>query len=163
MAKSLTPYRTLTPERRLMLVTSALAKHKGARTLYSQRLAAKGGGFRAATLLSWPVGKLAREFVRLNAQTPQDELELLQMLYVDLEPQIQITFLEAAGVQHEAGIIPEALEPPYADADAVARGTAAVLTRHGDDGRHYLRTLVVYNLASWPGLDLELMNTETAS
>ena len=163
MAKSLTPYRTLTPERRLMLVTSALAKHKGARTLYSQRLAAKGGGFRAATLLSWPVDKLAREFVRLNAQTPQDELELLQMLYVDLEPQIKITFLEAAGVQHEAGIIPEALEPPYADADAVARGTAAVLTEHGDDGRHYLRTLVVYNLGSWPGLDLELANTETAS
>ena len=81
MAKSPTPYRALTPERRLSLVTSALAKHKGARTLYSQRLAAKGGGFRAATLMSWPVDKLAREFVRLNAQTPQDELELLQLLY----------------------------------------------------------------------------------
>ena len=138
MAKSPTPYRALTPERRLSLVTSALAKHKGARTLYSQRLAAKGGGFRAATLISWPVDKLAREFVRLNAQTPQDELELLQLLYVDLEP-------------------------PYADADAVARGAAAVLTQHGDEGRHYLRTLVVYNLPSWPGLDTELAKTETAS
>ena len=163
MAKSLTPYRALTPERRLSLVTSALAKHKGARMLYSQRLAAKGGGFRAATLMSWPVDKLAREFVRLNAQTPQDELELLQMLYVDLEPQIQITFLDAAGVTHEAGVIPEDLELPYADADAVARGTAAVLTQHGEEGRHYLRTLLVYNLASWPGLDTELANIETAS
>lgn len=163
MAKSPTPYRALTPERRLTLVSSALAKHKGARALYAQRLAAKGGGFRAATLVTWPVEKLAREFIRLNAQTAQDELELLQMLYVDLEPHIQITFLEAAGVKHDAGVIPEELEPPYADADAVARGAAAVLTQHGDNGRHYLRTLVVYNLPSWPGLDTELANTETAS
>jgi hypothetical protein len=163
MAKSPTPYRALTPERRLTLVSSALAKHKGARALYAQRLAAKGGGFRAATLVTWPVEKLAREFVRLNAQTAQDELELLQMLYVDLEPHIQITFLEAAGVKHDAGVIPEELEPPYADADAVARGAATVLTQHGDNGRHYLRTLVVYNLPSWPGLDTELANTETAS
>lgn len=163
MAKSPTPYRALTPERRLTLVSSALAKHNGARALYAQRLAAKGGGFRAATLVTWPVEKLAREFVRLNAQTAQDELELLQMLYVDLEPHIQIIFLEAAGVKHDAGVIPEELEPPYADADAVARGAAAVLTQHGDNGRHYLRTLVVYNLPSWPGLDTELANTETAS
>ena len=163
MAKSPTPYRALTPERRLALVTAALAKHKGARTLYSQRLAAKGGGFRAATLVSWPVDKLAREFVRLNAQTPQDELELLQMLYVDLEPQIQITFLDTAGVKHDAGVIPEDLDPPYADADAVARAASAVLAQHGDDGRHYLRTLVVYNLPSWPGLDIELTKTKSAS
>lgn len=163
MAKSPTPYRALTPERRLSLVTSALAKHKGARALYAQRLAAKGGGFRAATLLSWPVDKLAKEFVRLNAQSAQDELELLQLLYVDLEPQIQVTFLDAAGVKHEAGVIPEELEPPYTDAAGVARGAAAVLAQHGDDGRHYLRTLVVYNLASWPGLDTELANTGTAS
>ncbi|WP_411278711.1 hypothetical protein [Gemmatimonas sp.] len=163
MAKSPTPYRALTPERRLLLVTSALAKHKGARTLYSQRLAAKGGGFRAATLLSWPVDKLAREFVRLNAQSPQDELELLQLLYVDLEPQIQITFLDAVGVTHEAGVIPEELEPPYADAESVARGAAAVLARHDAEGQHYLRTLVVYNLPSWPGLDTALPSTETAS
>ena len=40
---------------------------------------------------------------------------------------------------------------------------AAVLTQHGDEGRHYLRTLVVYNLPSWPGLDTELEKTETAS
>ena len=163
MAKSPTPYRALTTERRLLLVTSALAKHKGARTLYAQRLAAKGGGFRAATLLSWPVDKLAREFVRLNAQTPQDELELLQLLYVDLEPHIQIAFLDAAGVKHEAGVIAEELEPPYANAESVARGAAAVLTQHGDEARHYLRTLVVYNLPSWPGLDTELAKAETAS
>jgi hypothetical protein len=60
-------------------------------------------------------------------------------------------------------VIPEELEPPYTDAAGVARGAAAVLAQHGDDGRHYLRTLVVYNLASWPGLDTELANTETAS
>ena len=66
-------------------------------------------------------------------------------------------------MKHDAGAIPEELELPYADAAAVARGVAAVLTQHGDDGRHYLRTLVTYNLASWPGLETALAKTETAS
>jgi hypothetical protein len=38
----------------------------------------------------------------------------------------------------------------------VAAGVAAVLAAHGDAGRHYLETLVVYNLAAWPGLDAAL-------
>ena len=153
MPKIPSPFKALPMERRQWLVLQALAKHKGAKALYAQRIAAKGGGFRASTLVSWPADKVGKEALRLGALTAQDELELLQMLYVDLEPHIQITFLEAAGVKHDAGVIPEELEPPYADADAVARGAAAVLTQHGDNGRHYLRTLVVYNLAAWPGLD----------
>ncbi|MFN5598484.1 MAG: hypothetical protein ACK5AK_03800, partial [Gemmatimonas sp.] len=78
---------------------------------------------------------------------------LLQLLYVDLEPQYQVTFLDAAGVTHENGVLPEDLDVPYAHADAVTRGAEAVLAAHGDHGRHYLRTLVVYNLAAWPGLE----------
>ena len=81
----------------------------------------KGGGFRAATLMSWPADKLAKELVRLNAESASDELELLQLLYVDLEPAIQITFLDAAGVSHENGTMPEDLEMPYASAEAVAK------------------------------------------
>lgn len=153
MPKIPSPFKALSPERRLWLVQQALARHKGARALYAQRIAAKGGGFRAATLMSWPPDKLAKESLRLGALTPQDELELLQLLYVDLEPQYQITFLDAMGVKHENGVLPEDLEAPYADADAVQKGAAAVLAEHGDTGRHYLRTLVVYNLAAWPGLD----------
>ncbi len=121
--------------------------------MYAQRLVAKGGGFRAATLMTWPAERVAKEVVRLNAEAPQDELELLQLLYVDLEPAIQITFLDAAGVAHENGVMPEGLEPPYAAPDAVSRGAAAVLERHGDDGAHYLQVLVRYALVAWPGLD----------
>ena len=131
----------------------AIVNHKGARALYAQRLVAKGGGFRAATLMSWAPDRLAKEIVRLNAETAQDELELLQLLYVDVDPSIQITFLEAAGVGHENGVINEGLEAPFASTDAVAQGAAAVLAAHGDDGRHYLQVLVRYNLAAWPGLE----------
>ncbi|BAH39388.1 MAG TPA: hypothetical protein DGD08_02265 [Gemmatimonas aurantiaca] len=153
MAKIPSPFKSLPAERRLALVLEALAKHKGAKTLYAQRIAAKGGGFRAATLVSWPAERIAKESLRLGALTPQDELELLQLLYVDLEPKYQITFLDTLGVAHDNGVIPEDLEAPYAPADAVVRGAEAVLSAHGDEGRHYLRTLVVYNLPAWPGLD----------
>ncbi len=152
MAKS-TPYRSLTAETRLRLVSHAMATHKEARALYAQRLVARGGGFRAVTLRTWPVEKLAREIVRLGAENAQDELELLQLLYVDLEPAIQITMLDAAGVGHEGGVITEGLEPPFTDAASVARGAAAVNAAHGEDGLRYLRTRVRYNLAAWPGLD----------
>jgi hypothetical protein len=57
------------------------------------------------------------------------------------------------GIGHENGVLPEDLAVPYASAEAVQTGAAAVLTSHGDQGRHYLRTLVVYNLPAWPGLD----------
>jgi len=153
MAKILSPFKSLPMERRQWLVSQALTKHKGAKALYAQRIAAKGGGFRAATLMSWPAEKVGKEALRLGALTAQDELELLQLLYVDLEPQYQVTYLDAAGVTHENGVLPEDLEAPYTDADGVRKGAEAVLAAHGDAGRHYLRTLVVYNLAAWPGLD----------
>ena len=65
----------------------------------------------------------------MKAEQPQDELDLLHLLYVELEPAIQITFLDAAGVAHEKGVMPEQLEPPFADEAAVrlaaARGHGA--------------------------------------
>lgn len=146
-------YRALPAARRVALVHHAIANHRGTKALYAQRLVAKGGGFRAATLITWPADRLAKEVVRLNAETVQDELDLLQLLYVDLEPGIQITFLEAAGVAHEKGVIAEGVEPPYASAEAVVKAANAVQTEHGDDGKHYLQVLVRYNLAAWPGLE----------
>lgn len=146
-------YRALPASRRVTLVHHAIANHRGTKALYAQRLVAKGGGFRAATLITWSADRLAKEVVRLNAETAQDELDLLQLLYVDLEPSIQITFLDAAGVTHENGVIAEGVEAPYASADAVAKAAAAVTAAHGDDGQHYLKVLVKYNLAAWPGLD----------
>ena len=148
-----TPYRQLTAARRLALVTRAMTLHRDVRAGFVQRMVARGGGFRAATLLSWPVDKLAREIVRLNAESAQDELDLLHLLYVEIEPAIQVTFLDAAGVRHANGVIEEELQPPFADAAGVARGVAAVRAAHGADGEHYLRTIATYNLASWPGLE----------
>jgi hypothetical protein len=146
-------YRALPASRRVQLVHHAIANHRGTKALYAQRLVAKGGGFRAATLITWPADRLAKEVVRLSAETAQDELDLLQLLYVDLEPAIQITFLDAAGVAHENGVIAEGVDVPYATAEAVATAAAAVRAAHGEDGLHYLKVLVRYNLAAWPGLD----------
>ncbi len=153
---SLSPFRLLPSDRRVALIQHAIANHKGARTSYIQRLVARGGGFRAASLMSWPAERLAREVVRLNAANANDELELLQLLYVDLEPAIQITFLDACGVKHANGVIDDSLDMPYADAPGVATGAAAVHAAHGENGVHYLRTLEKYNLIAWPGLDTVL-------
>ncbi len=146
------PYRTLPPARRAALVTHAIANRREARAVYVQRLVSRGGGFRAVTLQGWPAERLAREVVRLNAETAHDELDLLHLLYVELEPAIQITFLDAAGVPHDNGVMAESLEAPYADADAVQRGAAAVRAAHGVDGVRYLRTLARYSPDAWPGV-----------
>jgi hypothetical protein len=147
------PYRSLPADRRVALVTHVAKSSREMRELYVQRLVARGGGFRAVAVRGWPVDRLAREIVRMNAETPQDELDLLHALYVDVEPAIQSTFLDAAGVPHENGRMPDELEPPYADADAVRRGAAAVRDAHGDDGARYLRTLARYSRPGWPDIE----------
>jgi hypothetical protein len=155
------PYRSLPPERRLALVLHAINASREARALYTQRLISRGGGFRAVTLNSWPADKLAREIVRMKAEQPQDELDLLHLLYVQVEPMIQIDFLDAAGVAHEKGVMPEDLQPPFADATAVRLAAAKVMEQHGADGARYLRTLARYSAAGWPGIDevVEKLNT----
>jgi hypothetical protein len=146
------PYRSLPPERRLALVMHTIKASREGRELYVQRLAARSG-FRPVTLKTWSADRLAKEIVRMKAENANDELDLLQLLYVDLEPDIQIAFLDAAGVTHEKGVIPEDLERPYADADGVRRGAAAVREQHGEDGERYLRTIAKYSHDAWPGID----------
>jgi len=155
------PYRSLPPERRTTLLLHAITTSREARALYTQRLISRGGGFRAVTLNSWPADKLAREIVRMKAEQPQDELDLLHLLYVQLEPMIQIDFLDAAGVAHEKGVMPDDLQPPFADEAAVRLAAAKVLEQHGADGARYLHTLARYSATGWPGIDavVEKLNT----
>ncbi len=147
------PYRSLPVERRLALVTHDITASRESRDAYIQRLVARGGGFRPETLRKWKVEQLAREIVRRNIETLQDEVGMLQALYVELEPQIQIQFLDAAGVAHQNGQIPEDLTAPFAQPDAIGRAAQLVQETHGDDGRRYLRTIALYNGEAWPGLD----------
>jgi hypothetical protein len=146
-------------ERRVALVTHALKLSKEARAVYLQRLAARSG-FRPVTLQTWPAEKVAREIVRMNAQTASDELDLLHLLYVELEPAIQITFLDAAGVAHENGVMADDLKPPYTDEAAVKRAAATVQTQHGDDGMRYLQTLARYSRDGWPGIESAVAELE---
>lgn len=145
-------FRELPAERRVALLTKLIGANRDTRALFIQRMVARGGGFRAVTLQSWAPAKLAAEVVRLNAQTAEDELDLLHALYVSVEPQIQEAFLQAAGVKAEGAVIDESLTAPFADEDGVRRGAATVLERFGDDGKHYLRTIAHYNAAAWPGI-----------
>lgn len=150
----LSPYRSLPAEQRLTLVTHAMQSSRETRALYIQRLLTrKAGGFRAVTLQGWSADRLAREVVRSKAEAPEDELDLLHLHYVQLEPGIQVTFLDAAGVAHEGGSMAQDLEAPYADATAVRRAATAVAERHGDDGLRYLRTLARYSGAAWPDIE----------
>lgn len=148
------PYRSFPAPRRAALVQHAIAAGgRTARAFWAARLVARGGGFRQVTVQSWPADRLAREVVRLNAETPQDELDLLHLHYVELEPAVQITFLDAAGVPHANGVMAEDLAPPYADADTVRRAAAAVREQHGEEGERYLRTLARYSRDGWPGVE----------
>jgi hypothetical protein len=147
------PYRQLPAARRVDLVTRAVRGSKDMRALMISRLMSRGGGFRPQTLLQWPPDKLAREVVRLGAENADDELNLLNLLYVEFEPQIQAAFLDAAGVKHQNGQMPEELEPPFAPAEAVAKGAAAAFAQFGEEGRHYLLTIAKYNGAGWPGIE----------
>ncbi len=145
-------YRALPAARRVALLTKLISERKETRALFIQRMT-KRGGFRAVTLLQWPAAKLAAEAVRLNVQTADDELDLLQALYVDVEPAIQAAFLEAAGVKAAGAVIDESLQPPFASAEAVARAAGVIRARFGEDAEHYLRTIARYNAAGWPGVE----------
>src|SRR4051812_24023899 len=125
-----TPYRSLPAEKRVALVTHVIKASKEGRMIMIQRMMSRGG-FRPVTLQQWPAEKLAAEIVRTKAESGSDELDLLHLLYVELEPAIQSDFLDAAGVKHENGKIPEDLKSPYADEAGVKRGVAAVRAKHG--------------------------------
>ena len=146
------PYRSLPADKRLALVTHVIKASREGRAIMVQRMMSRGG-FRPMTLQQWPAEKLAAEVVRMKAESSNDELDLLHLLYVELEPAIQSTFLDAAGVKHENGKMADDLQSPYADAAGVARGIAAVRAKHGDDGERYLRTLARYAAKDWPGVE----------
>lgn len=154
------PYRTLPVERRVALVHHLITADRAGHATFIQRIVAKGGGFRAVAVAKWPTERLAKEVVRMQAETPQDELDLLQTLYVDLEPAIQVTMLDAAKVPHENGRIAEDTEPPFADADTVRTAAQLVAQQHGDDGLRYLRTLARYAREGWPGIETVLAELE---
>lgn len=148
------PYRSLPAATRQRLIEHELGADKSAKQLYVQAIVAKGGGFRPETLRKWPPAQLAREVVRRNLETFGDELRLLQLLYVELEPELQIAFLDACGVKHTGGSIDDEGEEGAALADAatVRKAADALIAEHGDRGRHYLRTIAAYNSEAWPGL-----------
>jgi hypothetical protein len=153
MPKAVSPYRSLPADRRVTLLTHVMRANKEARELYVHRLSSRPGGFRAVTLKTWPVDRLAKEIVRTNAQTAQDEFDLMHLLYVEIEPAIQIAFLDAAGVKHEGGQMPDDIVAPYTDEAGVRRGAAEVRAQFGEDGQRYLQTLAKYNREGWPGIE----------
>jgi hypothetical protein len=134
------------------LVEQSIKSSREGRAVFVQRLMARGG-FRSTTLQQWPPHKLAAEVVRTKAESSDDELSLLHLLYVEMEPAIQITFLDAAGVGHTNGTMPDDLPSPYAGAAAVEAAATVVRDQHGEDGLRYLRTLARYSAADWPGID----------
>lgn len=149
---STSPYRSLPVARRQALVLEELSRQREMKAAWIQRLVSKGGGFRAETLRKWPLEQLAREITRRGMENFADELRLLQMLYVELEPEIQKEYLDLAGVAHEEGSIPEELQEPYTSQELALSAAGQLIERRGDEGLHYLRTIATYNGGAWPGL-----------
>ena len=148
----LSPYRSLPSARRLAVLIYALNADRGVRDAYVRRLVVLGGGFRAETLKKWPVDQLAKEIIRRSVEGPQDELQLLLLLYVEVEPVYQTTFLGATGVPHDGANIADDLPIPFADAATVKQAAEALIAQFGDEALAYLRTIALYNGAAWPGL-----------
>ena len=148
-----TLYRSLPTEQRVALVQHLIKADKANRALFVARLAGLPGGFRTVTLQSWPADKLAKEVVRRNAEKPDDEMDLLRVLYIEMQPEVQIAFLDTAGVKRDGANIHESVEAPYTDEESVKRAAALVQEEFGDLGRHYLRTIAKYNRDGWPGID----------
>lgn len=152
---NVSPYRSLPAEKRIALVGHIIRTSREGRMIFVQRMVSRGG-FRAKAVAQWPAEKLAAEVVRTKAESSQDERDLLHLLYVEIEPQIQIAFLDAAGVKHVNGKMDDDLTAPYTDAAAVERGARAVKEGHGEDGVRYLRTLARYAAAGWPGIEKQV-------
>jgi len=150
--RPLSPYRALPAEKRVALVTHDISSSPASRERYVRLIVARGGGFRLETVRKRSIEQLAREIVRFGLETSADEVGLLQTLYVELEPALQIAFLDAAGVRREGAIIADDLETPFADAATVRQAGLALVAEYGDNARAYLRTIAVYNGEAWPGL-----------
>lgn len=149
---SASPYRSLPLDTRLRLVAHELTTDRDAKATFIQAMVQKGGGFRPETLRKWPVDRLARTIVTRKLETFGDELRLLQLLYVELEPGLQVAFLDACGVKHENGSIAEEKDGALADEATVRKAAEALIAAHGDRARHYLTTIAAYNGEAWPGL-----------
>ena len=146
------PYRALPSEKRIALVAHDISSSPASRERYVRLIVARGGGFRLETVRKRGIEQLAKEVVRFGLETSADEVGLLQTLYVELEPALQIAFLDAAGVRREGAVIAEELETPFADAATVRQAALALVAEYGDDARAYLRTIAVYNGEAWPEL-----------
>lgn len=150
--RPLSPYRALPAEKRVTLVAHDISSSPASRERYVRLIVARGGGFRLETVRKRGIEQLAKEVVRFGLETSADEVGLLQTLYVELEPSLQIAFLDAVGVRREGAVIAEDLETPFADAARVRQAALALVAEYGDDARAYLRTIAVYNGEAWPGL-----------
>ena len=150
--KPLSPYRSLPAERRVALVLHDMTTNPAQREAMVRRIAARPGGFRLETVRKRPTEQLAREVVRFALENAGEEVALLQTLYLELEPGLQTTFLERAGVKRDGALIAEELEPPFATAERVREAALTLVAEHGDAAKHYLRTIATYNTEAWPGL-----------
>jgi hypothetical protein len=150
--KQLSPYRSLPAEKRQALVLHEMQRAPAQRELFVRRIASRPGGFRLETVRKRPTEQLAREIVKFALENAAEEVAMLQTLYLELEPELQIEFLDACGVKRDGVAIHDDVKPPFADAATVRTAAIALVERHGESARHYLRTIATYNADGWPGL-----------
>lgn len=150
--KRLSPYRSLPAEQRIALVLHDISTNPAQREAIVRRIVARPGGFRLETVRKRPNEQLAREVVRFALEGAGEEVALLQTLYLELEPALQVEFLDRTAVSRDGAMIAEEVQPPFASAEKVREASLALVAAHGDAARHYLRTIATYNAEAWPGL-----------
>ena len=124
---------------------------QGTRGYFVDLLAAKPGGFRAATIRKWSKEELA-------AKAAREPLTMVHSLLVDLHfpgrAHIQAAFYDDLGIPHDNGRTDEAVAPTEVSAEKIPPAADRLIAEFPDDhGLFYLLTIWALDSKLWAGLD----------
>lgn len=153
---TITPVRlwqALPREDRVKAILAALDSGDGQsmRAWFVDLLAAKPGGFRAATIRKWSKEEIA-------AKVAREPLTMVHALLVDLHfpgrAHIQAAFYDDLGIPHDNGRTDEAVAATVVDREKIAPAADRLIEKFPDDhGLFYLLTIWALDSALWAGLD----------
>lgn len=146
-------WQALPREDRVKAILSALATDEGQRMrgYFVDLLAAKPGGFRAATIRKWSKEEIA-------ARVAREPLTMVDSLLVDLHfpdrAHIQAAFYDDLGIPHDNGRTDDAVPPAAIAGAKIPAAADRLIAKYPDDqGLFYLLTIWALDPQLWAGVD----------
>jgi len=146
-------WQALPREDRIKAILSALTHDEGQRMrgYFVDLLAAKPGGFRAATIRKWSKEEIAGRVAR-------EPLTMVDSLLVDLHfpdrAHIQAAFYDDLGIPHDDGRTEESVAPAAIASEKIPAAADRLIAKYPDDqGLFYLLTIWALDPGLWAGVD----------